>query len=171
MTYGSFWKNAAFMTPIPVNHLLRWFNSSPPSAAYMHQWIRSSLVQIMASCLFGAKPLPKPVLGYCQLDPYKLQWNNNQNTKLFIHENASENTVCEMAAILSWGRWVYIGNLWYSASQELYAYMMTSSNGNIFCVVGTLCGEFISHQWIPHAKASDAELWCFLWSVPDWMVE
>ena len=36
----------------------------------------------------------------------KLQWNLNQNTKLFIHENASENIVCEMAAILSKGRWV-----------------------------------------------------------------
>ena len=36
----------------------------------------------------------------------KLQWNFNQNTKVFIHENASENIVCEMAAVLSWGRWV-----------------------------------------------------------------
>ena len=34
------------------------------------------------------------------------QWNVNQNTKLFIHENASENIVCEMAAFLSKGRWV-----------------------------------------------------------------
>ena len=34
----------------------------------------------------------------------KLQWNFDQNTKLFIHENASENTVCEKAAILSRGR-------------------------------------------------------------------
>ena len=33
----------------------------------------------------------------------KLQWNFNQNTKLFIDENASENIVCEMAAILSRG--------------------------------------------------------------------
>ena len=31
----------------------------------------------------------------------KLQWNFNWNTNLFIHENASENTVCKMAAILS----------------------------------------------------------------------
>ena len=36
----------------------------------------------------------------------KRQWNFNQNTKLFIHENASENIIFEMAAILSWGRWV-----------------------------------------------------------------
>ena len=32
--------------------------------------------------------------------------------------------------------------------------MMTSSNGNIFRVTG--------HRWIPHTKASDVELWCFL---------
>ena len=26
-------------------------------------------------------------------------------------------------------------------------------------------------RWIPHTKASDAELWCFLWSAPEWTVE
>ena len=43
---------------------------------------------------------------------------------------------------------------------------MTSWNGNIFRVTGPLCGEFTGHRWIPHTKASDAEPWCFLWSVP-----
>ena len=38
----------------------------------------------------------------------KLQWNLNQNTKLFIHQNASSNIVCEMAAILFRGRWVKV---------------------------------------------------------------
>ena len=33
----------------------------------------------------------------------KLQWNANQTAKLFIHENASKNIVCEMAAGLSRG--------------------------------------------------------------------
>ena len=42
--------------------------------------------------------------------------------------------------------------------------MMTSSNGNILRVTGHLCGEFTGHRWIPRTKASDAELWCFLWS-------
>ena len=41
--------------------------------------------------------------------------------------------------------------------------MMTSHNGNIFCVTDPLGGESTSHQWIPLTKASDAELWCFLW--------
>ena len=34
------------------------------------------------------------------------QWNFYENIKLFSHENASENIVCEMAAIFSMGRWV-----------------------------------------------------------------
>ena len=45
--------------------------------------------------------------------------------------------------------------------------MMTSSNGNIFHVTDHLCWEFTSHQWIPSTKASDVELWCFLWSAPE----
>ena len=50
--------------------------------------------------------------------------------------------------------------------QWLVQHTMTSSNGNISRVTGSLCGEFTGHRWIPHTKASDAELWCFHWSVP-----
>ena len=39
-----------------------FINSSPPSAAYMHQWISAALVQTMACRLFCAKPLPEPGL-------------------------------------------------------------------------------------------------------------
>ena len=44
--------------------------------------------------------------------------------------------------------------------------MMTSSNGNILRVTGHLCGEFAGHRRISLTKASDADLWCFLWSAP-----
>ena len=47
---------------------------------------------------------------------------------------------------------------------HILTFMMTSSNGNIFRVTGPLWGEFTRHRWIPLTKASDAELWCFLWS-------
>ena len=40
----------------------------------------------------------------------KLQWNFNQNTKIFIHENAPENIVCEMVAIFSGGYELSIHN-------------------------------------------------------------
>ena len=51
-------------------------------------------------------------------------------------------------------------------SATFTVYMITSSNGNIFRVTGPLCGDFTGHRWIPLTKASDAELWCFLWSAP-----
>ena len=43
----------------------------------------------------------------------------------------------------------------------------TSPNGNIFCLTGSLWEESIGHQWIPPIKASEAELWWFLWSAPE----
>ena len=43
---------------------------------------------------------------------------------------------------------------------------MTSSNGSIFRVTGPLWGEFTGHRWIPLTKASNAELWFFIWSAP-----
>ena len=45
--------------------------------------------------------------------------------------------------------------------------MMTLSNVNIFRVTGPLYEEFTDHRWIPYTKASDAGLWCFLWSAPE----
>ena len=55
---------AILSTPLCVN-------SPPPSAAYTHQWTGSALVQVMACRLFGAKPLPKPMLAYCLLNSWE----------------------------------------------------------------------------------------------------
>ena len=55
--------------------------------------------------------------------------------------------------------WSYQCSMW----MLIWKYMMTSSKGNSFRVTGHLCGEFTAPQWIPRTKASDAELWCFLW--------
>ena len=52
-----------------------------------------------------------------------------------------------------------------------YYHIMTSSNGNIFHVTGSLWGESTGPRWIPLTKTSDAELWCFLWSAPEQMAE
>ena len=49
--------------------------------------------------------------------------------------------------------------------------MMTSSNGNIFLVIGPLRGESTSHRWISLTMASDAELWCSFWSAPEQTAE
>ena len=57
------------------------------------------------------------------------------------------------------------GFQWFDQLNKIY--MMTSSNGNIFRVTGHLCGEFTGLRWIPRTKASDAELWWFLWSASE----
>ena len=44
--------------------------------------------------------------------------------------------------------------------------MMTSSNGIFFRGTGPLYGELTADRWIPPTKASDTELWYFLWSAP-----
>ena len=51
----------------------------------------------MACCLISTKQIPEPMLPYCNNN---LKSNCNQNTIISIDENAFENVVCKMAAIL-----------------------------------------------------------------------
>ena len=54
----------------------------------------------MACRLFGAKPLSKPVLGYCRQE--QLQWNLNRNTKPFFFKKIQlKMSSAKMASILS----------------------------------------------------------------------
>ena len=87
-------------------------NGQQSASLYAYcQVIWSLLVQIMACRLFGTKPLSKPMLVIVDWAlRNKIQWNY-QNPKLFIHVNASENTVCEMAAILPRGGWFLTGTM------------------------------------------------------------
>ena len=97
---GMSWPDSVAIYKCPIN-------TYPPSAAYMRQWIGSALVQRMACRLFGAEPLSKPMLGYCQLNPQEhisVKFQSKYN--FFIHESASENFISGMAAILSRWSWV-----------------------------------------------------------------
>ena len=80
-----------------------YLNSSPPRAAYMRKEIGSALIQILACRLFGAWWVNWTLRN-------KFQGNFNRNTKLFMLENASENIVYEMAAILSRGNELNYGD-------------------------------------------------------------
>ena len=57
------------------------------------------------------------------------------------------------------------------SDRHIWWHMNTPSNGNIFRVTGPLWGEFTGHRWTHLTKSSDAELWRFLWSVPEQTVE
>ena len=82
----------------------------------MHQCIESGLVQIWACRLFGGKPFSKPMLGYCRLNlKEESSVTFNQSTKLFTHDNTSENNVCEMLAILSNGDELTCSVIWGNA--------------------------------------------------------
>ena len=107
-------------------------------------------------------------------------WNSfvRKTTKLDV---LSQVSLAAVETVYVWTRW-YLSKTAPEISQDLVAVkildpscaglfwekeknqMMTSSNGNIFCVTGPLCGEFTGQWWISLTKASDMELWCFLWS-------
>ena len=84
----------------------------------------SAFVQIMACCLFSAKQLPKQcwvIVKWTLMN--KVQWNFNPNIEFDIHENTSENIVCEMTAILSRGRLI---DLQYGMGNALCGFVMTT---------------------------------------------
>ena len=96
-------------------------NSSPPSDAYMHQWIKSALVQIMTCRLFSAKPLsnysaPSHYLtraGLLLIGPlgtnFSKTWIKIRSfsfTKMHLKLSSAK-----MAAMLSRGRWVKTAKL------------------------------------------------------------
>ena len=85
--------------------------------------------------------------------------------------NAKVKDVCCMSIYneINLGKLIEMIQCVFASVHQLF--MMTSSNGNIFRVTGHLCGEFIGDRWIPSTKASKAELWCFLYSVPEWTVK
>ena len=62
--------SAAMILTVYDRQILVFLNSSSSSATYM--WTGSSLVQVMTCLLFGAKPLPGPMLAYCQLESWEL---------------------------------------------------------------------------------------------------
>ena len=78
------------------------FNSLWPLVMYVYrQWTGSSLVQVMAWHLFGAKPLPDPMLTYHQLHPQEhASMKLESKYKSFPQENPFINVICRMAAIM-----------------------------------------------------------------------
>ena len=95
----------------------------------------------------------------------KLQWNFNQNTKLFIHENASENIVCEMVTILCGGRLVNVSNstmLYSKHCIDVISWSKMISLQPFFC----LFWNPDIHTWthLPEAKITDiSKTFVFSW--------
>ena len=68
----------------------------------------------MACRMFRAKPLPEPMLSYCQMVTVTrntFQQSSNRNSNIFIDENAFENVACKMAIV-----WLLP---WYANSERI----------------------------------------------------
>ena len=99
-----------------------------PLVLHIYRWTGSSLVQVRVCCLFGAKPLPEPMLAICQLDSRNIfLLNLNWSSIIFIQENSFENVVCQNGGILSGGRWIK-PLIWYGLNiKMLIEYWMSTS--------------------------------------------
>ena len=65
------------------------FQSYGASYMYMRSWTVSWLVWVMAYRLYGGKPLPKPMINYCQFHRLEqISVKIELNTKIFILEYA-----------------------------------------------------------------------------------
>ena len=84
--------------------------------------------------------------------------NTEGHERLTDHNVFNEYSECNAISLLFHRYISYCHASWLIGGWNI---MMTSSNGNIFRVTGHLCGEFTGYRWIPHIKASDAELLMF----------
>ena len=144
----------------------QWNYLSATKFLLIELWLRYSFLPLGRVTHMCVSTLCHHWLRWCRhtVNWNKPRWNYNRNSYFSIRKNTLENIVRKMAAILSRLQCAGI----YSSLQASYvSFMMTSSNGNICRVTGHLCGEFTGPRWIPHTKASDAELWCFLSSASE----
>ena len=83
-----------------------WVNPEGPWSFWLLTVSSSGPYELTIYCLthwnlFGTKPSHEPLLIYCQLDLQQhISMNLIWNLNIFFHENAIENTVCKMSAIL-----------------------------------------------------------------------
>ena len=59
-----FFRLKCFWMPFALARL-----NHPLSAVYMRQWTGSVFLQVMVCHFFDEKPLPEPIMDFCQLDP------------------------------------------------------------------------------------------------------
>ena len=135
---------------------------------------------LMTCCLFGTRPSLEPMTYYFKSNPKKIILDEIWiKIHFFFQENAFGNlsekcqprpqnlfeaTESKHLCKVSSNRQRYISLLLQCQKLGKYFEIRHTSYVQLFRVTGHLCREFTGHRWIPLTKASDAELWCFLWS-------
>ena len=164
-----------------------------PGDAYIRHWTGSSLIQMMACRLFGAELLPEPMMILSigtNLNFESKQYNDFHSRNCIIESRLRSGGHVVHVSIC----WINSA-AWFSllclrllicTGDKQKSNTYTKENGvriwaaNQWCVhhddvikwkhfpcYWSFVGDFTGHRWIPLTKASDAELWSFLWSAPE----
>ena len=132
--------------------------------------IREIMSSIMSSISWFVSELQWVSVWISEFTTLDFEWQTNRFSAL-LTQFSSETAQVETSLLMERPCVVLTdGNDWTYKVLILVSWpssMLTSSNGNIFRDTGHVCGEFTGHRWIHRTKASDAELWCFLWSASE----
>ena len=94
-----------------MNSPIKWFHPFPSATPSKYRALTCVDKRVSIVSGNGLSPVRRQAISWTNVDLLsigssgKLQWNSNCSAKFFIHESVYEN-VCEMAVILSKGRWV-----------------------------------------------------------------
>ena len=121
----------------------------------IHRWLVSSLHK--GPVMRKMFPFEDVIMWWDAIQLLQTQVTNNH----FIDWNTFEKYPLYSAHIL-----IVEVRLYFRVVKQYITtnFLMTSSNENIFCITGPLCGELTGHQWIPLMKASHKSI--FL----DWLI-
>ena len=155
------------------SHTMAWCIPVIPSSGHM-EWVPLGITLLIPLSFIAQ--VVSLFLTWCLIIPYEKSNQNNTNINLKCFETLE---VCLHLAKCLWEYYLHLlkhfldgmGIFMSNGSIKFTMVIMTSSNGNIFRVIGPLCGEFTGHRSSPFTKAGDAELWCFLWSAPEYTFE
>ena len=154
---------------LPVQH--QAFNSSPPSAAYMRQWTGSALVQVVACHVFGAKPLPEPMLAYCQLVcweqisvKFESEFSHFHSRKcIWNYHLPIYQPFCPGGWVNSWANAVLLSNQ--PSGTNLSEQSSFQEIENVISIMAAILSMPPCVQWEARAEKD----WC--WSSPSWFLE
>ena len=108
--------------------------SSTPNNAYLRQWCKPPLVQIMACCLWDAKTISGPMLTYCRLDTWEIPeiWINPAVCKISAILSLPQ---CVNAPSLQYNIIMFIARWWYGHLTRRWVSLLSllQNNRNLIC--------------------------------------
>ena len=102
--------------------------------------------------------------------PWINSWINNREAGDLRHHRAHYDViVMDAVARTGWAPGVYsfIFHFLITTMQSIIVFSWWRHQMETFSALLALCAGIHRSRWIPRTKASDAELWCFLWSGPE----